>query len=263
MCFRSLSGGLFMLFLIAACSAMAEPVLRVCADPNNMPFSNQQREGFENKLADLIAAKLHERLEYTWWSERKSFIKNSLDQNRCDVLLGIPSMLGSVEVTRPYYHSSYVFVSRRDRNLQVTSLSDPRLSTWRIGIQVVGNDYAPPAFALARRGITENIVGFSLFGAYGQLNPPRAIIDAVAGGSVDVAIVWGPFAGYFARSAAARLDVIPVSPPMYLGVPFSYDISMGVRKGDHELRAQLDQVLETESKAIREILIDYGVPEAH
>jgi mxaJ protein len=228
-----------------------------------MPFSNQQREGFENKLAELVATKLHERLEYTWWSERKSFIKHTLEQNRCDVLLGIPSMLDSVEVTRPYYHSSYVFVSRHDRDLKLSSLSDPRLSSWRIGVQVVGNDYAPPAFALARRGITKNIVGFSLFGAYGQPNPPRAIIDAVAGGSVDVAIVWGPFAGYFAKSAVAPLDVVPVSPPMYLGVPFTYDISMGVRKGDHELRTQLDQVLDAESKTIRQILTHYGVPGTH
>ena len=110
----------------------------------------------------------------------KSFVKNSLDQNRCDVLMGVPSSLTSVDVTKPYYQSTYVFVSRQDRTLHPGSLSDPRLSDWRIGVQVVGNDYAPPAFALARRGITKNVVGFSLFGPYGEPNPPRSIIDAVA-----------------------------------------------------------------------------------
>jgi quinoprotein dehydrogenase-associated probable ABC transporter substrate-binding protein len=228
-----------------------------------MPFSNQQGQGFENKLAELIATKLHEPLEYTWWSERRSFIKNSLAQNRCDVVLGIPSTLDSVEATRPYYHSGYVFVSRQDRDLKILSLFDPRLSTWRIGIQMVGNDYAPPAFALARRGITQNIVGFSLFGAYGEPNPPKAIIDAVAGGRVDIAIVWGPFAGYFAKSATVPLEIDPVAPSIYLDIPFTYDISMGVRKGDYELRARLDRVLETESKTIRQILGGYGVPEVH
>jgi mxaJ protein len=243
-----------------AYSAVGGPVFRVCADPNNMPFSNEHRQGFENKLAELIARKLNEPVEYTWWSQRKSFIKNSLDQNRCDVLMGIPTSLTSVEVTKPYYQSTYVFVSRQDRNLHPTSLSDPRLNDWRIGVQVVGNDYAPPAFALARRGITRNVVGFSLFGPYGEPNPPRKIIDAVTNGDVDVAIVWGPFAGYFAKSADAPLDLVPVSPPVFLGVPFTYGISMGVRKGNTGLKAHLDQVLETESAAIHQILQQYGVP---
>ena len=260
MCFRFLS---VVLAAAITCCASELPVLRVCADPNNMPFSNERGEGFENKLAELIAGKLNERLEYTWWSERKSFVKNSLGQNRCDVLMGVPSLLDSVEVTRPYYHSSYVFVSRHDRHLQIASLGDPRLSGWRIGVQVVGDDYAPPAFALARRGITKSVVGFSLFGSYGELNPTRKIIDAIADGAVDVAIVWGPFAGYFAKSANAPLDVAAVSPPMYFGVPFAYDISIAVRKGDERLRTQLDAVLAAESKTIHQLLLDYGVPGTH
>jgi quinoprotein dehydrogenase-associated probable ABC transporter substrate-binding protein len=245
------------------CCASERPVLRVCADPNNLPFSNDRGEGFENKLAELIAGKLNERLEYTWWSERKSFIKNSLNQNRCDALMGVPAELDSVEVTRPYYESSYVFVSRHDRNLKIATLADPRLRDWRIGIQVVGDDFAPPAFALARRGITRNVVGFSLFGRYGEPNPPRAIIDAVERGTVDLAVVWGPFAGYFAKSSSIPLDIVPVSPPIYLGVPFTYRISIGVRKGDDELRARLDRVLASEGRTIQRMLADYGVPGAH
>lgn len=245
------------------CVAANQRVLRVCADPNNLPFSNEQGQGFENKIAELISSALNEKLEYTWWSERKSFIKNSLDEGKCDAVLGIPSSLGSVAATQPYYRSTYVFVSRRDRDLHIASLNDPQLSRLRIGIHVVGEDYAPPAMALARRGITQNVVGFSLFGSYGEANPPRKLVDAVDEGAVDLGIVWGPFAGYFAKSEKAPLDIVPVSPAMYLGVPFTYSISAGVRKGDDALRTEIDQVLVRESAAIQQILSDFGVPLVH
>ncbi len=156
-----------------------------------------------------------------------------------------------------------MFVSRTDRNLHVHSLDDPRMDQWRIGIHVVGDDYAPPAAALARRGVTAKIVGYSLFGEYGEANPPRQIIDAVARGDIDLAIVWGPFAGYFAKYESVPLEVVPVSPPMFLGIPFTYDISMGVRKGDDKLKAELDGVLASESNAIQQVLSTYGVPQVH
>jgi mxaJ protein len=149
---------LSLIFIAVLPSVAAEQrILRVCADPNNMPFSNDRREGFENRLAEMIAGKLSAKLEYTWWSERKSFVRNSLDQGRCDVVMGVPATLESITATNPYYRSTYVFVSRQDRKLDITSLDDPRLKNWRIGIHVVGDDYAPPAYALARRGITSNI----------------------------------------------------------------------------------------------------------
>lgn len=260
MCSRCLS---VLSSLIVACMAGNASELRVCADPNNLPFSNERGNGFENKLAELIAAKLGAKLEYTWWSQRKSFIKNSLDEGRCDVLMGVPTTLTSVETTKPYYRSTYVFVSRQDRHLDVKSLDDPRLSTWRIGIHIVGDDYAPPASALARRGVTANIVPFSLFGEYGDENPPAKIIRAVEAGDVDVAIVWGPFAGYFAKSAKVPVDIVPVSPAVFLAIPFTYDISLGVRKGDDALKARLDQVLTSQSGTVQQILAQYGLPEVH
>jgi ABC-type amino acid transport substrate-binding protein len=177
--------------------------------------------------------------------------------------MGVPTDLTSVETTRPYYRSTYVFVSRRDRHLDVQSLSDPRLSTWRIGIHIVGDDYAPPASALARRGVTANIVPFSLFGEYGDENPPAKIVRAVEAGDVDVAIVWGPFAGYFAKSAKVPVDIVPVSPPVFLAIPFTYDISLGVRKGNDSLKARLDQVLTSQSETVQQILAQYGLPEVH
>ncbi len=243
--------------------AAGESTLRVCADPNNLPFSNQQSQGFENKIAELAAAKLNVRLEYAWWTQRKSFAKHSLEQGACDVVMGVPNSLPDVLATKPYYRSTYVFISRHDRNLNITSLADPRLSDLRIGIHVVGDDYAPPAYALARRGITQNIVGFSLFGEYGETNPPHKLIDAVDRGDVDVAIVWGPFAGYFGQTAKAQLDIVPVMPSTFLGVPFTYDISAGVRKGDGTLKAELNQIFESEQAAIQQILDQYGVPQVH
>ena len=260
MSFRYLS---VLLIGIAPCLAAEQAVLRVCADPNNLPFSNEQREGFENKLAELLAAQLGASLEYTWWSQRKSFIKDTLDAGRCDVLMGVPTTLPSVTATHPYYRSTYVLVSRADRNLHVQSLDDPRLNQWRIGIHVVGDDYAPPAAALARRGVTANIAGYSLFGKYGEANPPRQIIDAVARGDIDLAIVWGPFAGYFAKCESVPLDVVPVSPEMFLGIPFTYDISIGVRKGHDKFAAELNKLLATESAAVEQLLSTYGVPQVH
>ena len=244
-------------------AAASTSKLRVCADPDNMPFSNQQKQGFENKLAELLASKLGESVEYTWWSQRKSFVKESLDQGRCDVLIGVPTALPSVTTTRPYYRSTYVFVSRTDRKLQLTSLEDARLKDWRIGIHVVGEDYAPPAFALARRGITSNVVPFSLFGKYGEENPAAKIIHAVEAGEIDVAIVWGPLAGYFAKQAKVPLDVVPVSPAAFLQVPFTYDISLGVRKGNEVLKAELEQLLNAESANVQQILAQYGLPQVH
>ncbi len=194
----------FLSLLLAVAPLMAGDLktLRVCADPNNLPFSNERGEGFENRLSGLMARALGARLETVWWSERKSLVKNTLDEGRCDALMGVPAGLDSADVTRPYYRSTYVFVSRKDRGLNIASLFDPRLETWRIGIHVVGDDYAPPAFALAHRGISANVKGYSMFGAYGEPNPPARLMDAVEAGDIDVAIVGA--AGRLFRAARER-----------------------------------------------------------
>ena len=244
-----------------AASLCAQPAtLRVCADPNNLPFSNQQGEGFENKLAELIASGMNAKLEYTWWSERKSFAKKALEGGACDVVMGVPTSMGDVSTTSPYYRSTYVFVSRRDRRLQISSLTDPRLADLKIGMHVVGDDFAPPSILLAREGIAKNIVGYSLFGSYGEPNPASKLVRAVETGEVDVAIMWGPFAGYFAETSPTRLEITPVKPAAFLGVPFSYDISAAVRQGNESLLSQLDAVLKSQMPAISKILASYGVP---
>jgi ABC-type amino acid transport substrate-binding protein len=158
--------------------------------------------------------------------------------------------------TRPYYSSTYVFVTRK--GLSISSLADDKLAQLRIGVHVTGEDYAPPAHALAQRGLSANLVGFSLFGQYGEPNPPAKLIEAVRRGDVDVAIVWGPFAGYFAKRG--DLEIKPVMPRAWMGVPFTYGISMAVRPNEQGLHDELDHVLERECGAIQNLLADYGVP---
>jgi mxaJ protein len=250
--------------LSSAAPGEAAPPLRVCADPNNLPFSNAAGQGFENALAALIAADLHTHVEYTWWPQRRGFIRHTLKAGACDVVMGVPTSLDMVATTTPYYRSTYVFVTRADRRLQIRSLDDPALRRLRIGVQVIGDDYAnsPPADALGRRGITANLVGFSVYGDYGTPNPPARIIDAVAAGDVDVAVAWGPLAGYFARRAAVPLHLEPVSPQIDLPfLPFVFDIAIGVRRGDDALRDRLSAILERRHRAIAALLRRYGVPQ--
>ena len=238
-------------------------VLRVCADPNNLPFSNQQGEGFENKIAELIAHDLGERVEYTWWAQRRGFFRNTLRAGTCDIVIGVPAAFEMALTTRPYYRSTYVFLTRKDRHLNLTSLDDPSLKKLKIGVQIIGDDFsnAPPAHALGRRNIVGNVKGYTVYGDYSQPNPPARIVDAVAKGDVDVAIVWGPLAGFFAKQSHVPLEVVPVSPQIDQPfLPFVFDISMGVRREDQDLKDQIEEVLERRRDEVDRILREYAVP---
>src|SRR6185436_16076187 len=218
-------------------AALEHPVrtLRVCADPNNLPFSNRKLEGFENRLAELVAGEMGAAVAYTWWPQRRGFVRNTLNTGDCDVVMGVPTSYELALTTRPYYRSTYVFVSRRDRRLGVSSFDDPLLRRLRIGVQLVGDDYAnaPPSHALAARGVVGNVHGYSVYGDYSQESPTAAIVDAVGRGEVDLAVVWGPLAGWFARRQPAPLEIVPVSPQIDLPfLPFVFDISMAVRRQD-------------------------------
>ena len=237
--------------------------LRVCADPNNLPFSNARREGFENRIAEILARDLHATLRYTWWAQRRGFLRNTLKAGLCDVVVGLPTSVEMALPTRPYYRSTYVFVSRADRRLRLRSLDDPRLKSLRVGVQIVGDDYAssPPAHALSRRGIVNNVVGYSVYGDYSQENPPARIVEAVARGDVDAALVWGPLAGYFAKRQRVPLVLAPVSPQIDLPyLPFVFDVSVAVRRGNDALRDEIDLVLQRRRTEIDRILAAYGVP---
>lgn len=237
--------------------------LRVCADPNNLPFSNQRLEGFENRLADLVARELGATVEYTWWAQRRGFFRNTIRAGICDVVLGVPSSFELVMPTRPYYRSTYVFVTRRDRGVRVRSFDDSVLRHVKIGVQMVGDDFAntPPAHALSKRGIIDNVAGYTLYGDYREDSPPSRIIRAVASGEIDVAVAWGPLAGYFAKRQRVALDIVPVSPQVDLPfLPFVFDIAMGVRRADTTFRRELDDVLRRRQPEIDRILDEYGVP---
>jgi len=238
--------------------------LRVCADPNNLPFSNERGEGFENKIAELIANELGVTLSYTWWAQRRGFIRNTLNTGSCDLVTGTTNGIEMLRTTLPYYRSGYTFVTRQD-GPKVSSLDDPILHNLRIGIQLVGEDGAnpPPSEALARRGIVDNVRGYLVYGDYREQNPAAAIMDAVAKGEIDVAIVWGPVAGYFAGRESVPLKIALVTPqndgPR---VPMVFDINMGVRRDDPTLRDEINAALSKLRPKIDAVLANYGVPRA-
>ena len=244
-------------------AASASNELKVCADPNNLPFSNEQKQGFENKIADLVAHDLNARVQYTWWAQRRGFVRNTLNAGDCDLLIGVPTSFDRTATTTPYYRSTYVFVTRRDRNLSIKSFDDPILKRLRIGVQMIGDDFTntPPAHALTNRHIIKNVHGYSVYGDYREPNPPARIIDAVARGDIDVAIAWGPLAGYFAQRESVPLEITPVSPQIDLPfLPFVFDISMGVRRADTTLRNRLNTIITRRKSDIDRILEQYGVP---
>lgn len=249
--------------LVSAYRPAGARELRVCADPNNLPFSNEKQQGFENRIAELLARDLDAKLSYVWWAQRRGFVRNTINQDQCDVLIGVPSSFERTRPTIPYYRSTYVFVTRRDRHLRIASFDDPQLRRLRVGVQLIGDDgtNTPPAHALAKRGIITNVKGYSIYSDYRQPNPPARIIDAVANGDIDVAVAWGPLAGYFARHESVPLDVTAVSPQIDLPfLPFVFDISMGVRRGNDALRENLNSIIQRRRSDIDRILSDYGVP---
>lgn len=254
---------LALILITAAAAAGQPPELRVCADPNNLPFSNRQQQGLENELARLLAKDLGRTLRFTWWPQRRGFIRNTLKAKTCDVVMGVPEGYELAATTRPYYRSTYVFLSRRDRALALRSFDDSRLKDLRIGVHVVGDDFSdvPPALALARRGVVGNLKGYSIYGDYRHESPPAELIHAVARGDVDLAIVWGPLAGYFAQRAGAPLDIVPVTPAAEPpGIAFTFAISMAVRRDDQELLRILDDFITRRRADIDRLLQKYGVP---
>jgi quinoprotein dehydrogenase-associated probable ABC transporter substrate-binding protein len=237
--------------------------LRVCADPNNLPFSNREGKGFENKLAEMVASALNKRVTYTWWAQRRGFVRNTLKARDCDVMMGVPRLMDMVETTKPYYRSAYVFVTRQDRRLNLRSIKDPRLKDFKVGVQLIGNDgfNTPPAHALGEQGYVQNIKGYTVYGNYAEANPPARIVEAVEHGDVDAAAVWGPLAGYLAKTSLVPLSVEPiVDTEDFVPLQFQFDIAMGVRRGDHALSAELDQIIARKQPEITKLLESYGVP---
>ncbi len=250
------------ILLVLAGSTQARE-LRVCADPNNLPFSNERGEGFENRIVAIVAEELGATVAYTWWAQRRSFLRNTLNAGLCDLIPGTVFGADMLRTSRPYYRSSYVFLTRAESGLDVKSFDDPALKTAIIGVQLVGDDGSntPPAQALARRGIVDNVRGFMVYGDYSRPHPTSGIVEAVAAGEIDVAIVWGPLAAYHAQLSAVPLKLTPVRPEVDGPLsPMVFDISMGVRWADSALRDEINAALVDRREDIDRILADYGVP---
>jgi mxaJ protein len=254
---------------LAACSlavwlsgAAGARELRVCADPNNLPFSNDRGEGFENRLVEIVAEELGADVTYTWWAQRRGFFRSTLNAGLCDLVPGAPASMELLRAGAPYYRSTYVFVTRAGEPAPA-SFEDALLREAKIGIQLIGDDgwNTPPAHALARRGITDNVRGYSVYGDYRQPNPPARIVEAVADGEIDVAVVWGPLGGYFAPRQSEPLVITPVR-PAFDGpqLPMVFDIAMGVRKDDEALRTEVDAALDRRRADVDALLAEYGVP---
>jgi mxaJ protein len=249
--------------LLGSCDLLPQRTLTACADPNNLPFSNQAGQGFENKLAQMIASDLHAKLDYVWWAQRRGYVRNTLNERKCNFWPGISSNVEMVATTRPYYRSTYMFVSRADAKLNGLTLDDPRLKKLKIGVELVGDDASntPPAHALSSRGIVANVRGYMLYGDYAKPNPPAEIVHAVERRDVDVALVWGPLAGYFAAKSSVPLRLEPVTPWMAdMQWPMQFDISVGVQKDDQKLLKSIDQILARRSGDIQRLLTAYHVP---
>jgi mxaJ protein len=249
------------LLLFLGCTALAQQApLRVCADPDNLPYSHEDGSGFENRLARLIASDFGVPLEYAWLPDRRGFVRKTMGSGLCDLIVGVPVQFERTMNTKPYYRSSYMLVERAAAGEPPRDFADPRLRRWRIGVQLVGDDLAttPPGYALAQAGAIDNVVGFPIPGE----EPAAArMVQALARGELDAAFVWGPQAGYYAQRAGVPLQLHYVRPPQALKEqPFSFDIAMGVRRGDRALRERLDDFIVRRQADIDRILADYGVP---
>ena len=229
--------------------------LRVCGDPDNLPYSNERLEGFENRIAAVVAAELGATPVYAWWPHQRGLVRNTIDAGTCDVIFGVPEGLDFVLWTKPYYRSSYVLAYRADRGYDLPSLDAPSLEQLRIGVHV----NTPPEESLARRGLLDNVSTYSLFfDPRGDRDRPRKLLDDLVAGTVDVAVAWGPLAGYAAATSDAPLEIVPLEDEP--GVPLSFDISMGVAKGNEALKDRLEAAIDRRQAEILAILEEYGVP---
>jgi mxaJ protein len=234
-------------------------VLRIAADPANLPFSNQRQDGFENELASIIAQELNANIEYLWRPQRRGFFRETLGQNKCDLVLGVPTQSTECLTTTPWYRSSYVWLSRRDDRRFREPLRHLERPETRIGIQLLGDGaVSPAAHSLIERGWSDRLVTYSLFAERPEATP--ALVRAVRDREIDTALSWGPAVGYFVKQADADLAVTPLNPEDFPGYPVQFEISLGVRRSDVQLRDELNAILSRKQREISALLDRVGVP---
>jgi quinoprotein dehydrogenase-associated probable ABC transporter substrate-binding protein len=231
-------------------------VLRVCADPRNLPFSNEKGEGFENKLAELFAEKLQKKLDYMYFPQAAGFVRMTLVAHRCDVIMGFPQGDDLVQGTNPYYRTAYALVAKQGSGLdQVAALEDQRLKGKHIGI-VAGT---PPATNMAAYGLMTNAKSYPLMIDTRFDSSTVAMINDLMSGEIDAGVLWGPMAGYYARQANPPLHVTPLIKETS-GPRLAYRIGMGVRPADQNWKRLLNRLIQENQPAINKILLDFGVP---
>jgi quinoprotein dehydrogenase-associated probable ABC transporter substrate-binding protein len=230
-------------------------ILRVCADPRSLPFSNEAHEGFEDKVADLLGDKLGKPVSYTYYPRAVGFVRNTLNALRCDVIIGDAQGDDLVQTTNAYYHAFYVLVVRNGSGLEtVESLGDPRLKGKHIGL-IAGT---PPATVMAADGLIGDARPFPLMVDTRSDAPSKLMVDQIVDGTIDGGILWGPIGGYYAKHAAAPLTVIPLVHEH--GAPMDFRIAMGVRRGDQDWKRTLNRLIGENQDTINKILVSYGVP---
>jgi quinoprotein dehydrogenase-associated probable ABC transporter substrate-binding protein len=231
-------------------------VLRVCADPRNLPFSNEKGEGFENKLAELFAAKLQKKLDYMYFPQATGFVRMTLGAHRCDVIMGFPQGDDLVQGTNPYYRTAYALVSKQNSGLEeVTALEDARLKGKHIGI-VAGT---PPATNMAVNGLMTSAKSYPLMIDTRVDSSAEAMINDLNKGEIDAAILWGPMAGFYAKKADPPLHVTPLVKEK-AGPQLVYRIGMGVRRADQNWKRLLNRLIQENQPEVNKILFEYGVP---
>jgi quinoprotein dehydrogenase-associated probable ABC transporter substrate-binding protein len=235
--------------------AVDRGALRVCADPRSLPFSNQKLEGFENKIADLLARDLKVPVRYTWYPDTVGFLRNTLNARRCDLVIGIASGAELVLNTNPYYRTCYVIATRRMDNLGIDQLSNPRLKTLKIGLTAG----TPPSNVIAALGLMRNVKPYPLMIDTRFDQPGKDMIDDLAKGEIDVALLWGPIAGYYAKTYGDQLTVTPLVKEAK-DARMDFYISMGVRPNEIEWKRQIDKLIKDNRDKIVAILKDYGIP---
>ena len=229
--------------------------LTVCGDANNLPFSNDKMEGFENRIATLIAERLERPLRYRWWPQTIGFIRNTLKTRLCDLVMGITSVNELVQNTNPYYRSVYALVQRTDVSPPITSLTDPRLKSMRLGV-VAGT---PPATLLTRYRLMSQTNSYPRTVDTRHFSPATHAVADVANGETDVAVIWGPIAGYAARTQVPPLRVVPLSPEVD-GVTLAFSVSMGIRHREKQWKHEINALIGALMPEMQEILLEYGVP---
>ena len=231
-------------------------VLRVCADPRNLPFSNEKGEGFENKLAEFLAVKLQKKVDYTFFPQATGFVRMTLGSHRCDVIMGFPQGDDLVQSTSPYYRTAYAIVTKPGSDLaDVTTLEDPKLKGKHIGI-VAGT---PPATNMALAGLMPTAKPYPLMIDTRVDSSAEAMINDLKSGEIDAGVLWGPMAGYYAKQANPQLHVTPLVKETS-GPKLIYRIAMGVRGADQNWRRQLNKLIQENHVEINKILLDFGVP---